>query len=409
MVVSSLIETGVDKLMNLIRREKRISVSQASKELGVSPVVIEEWADFLEEEGIIHVDYKLATQYLVMHELTPEEEQKRAVEFKGRQEGFARKAEVTLAMLDRDSEGFKKIKQEFEGLKKYLAEELGNVRGELGELERYEKLKDNVDKDIREEQKKFKERIEEIENQISRENKRYKEVIGEIEEEQQVLDKEKEDALSLREQEHMLRKQLEDFEGKVHQIEKGLADEGKQITNSVEHIDRLKKIASSIRQDVEEKMAGLKDLLKESEATKQKILDIQESILAKAQKKKEAIASRYQEGKEASDKFLLFFRKKSRIEDLLNSLEKDMEELEAELIQLVKKARAFELASKGGKPVTHYLKEIDAMFKKVEAKKEKYEGEVRRLSSLLSTSSKESGGGILKIIGKALKKEEARG
>ena len=61
MVKDSLLKTGVDRLVSLIQEKKRISVPEAAKELGVSQIVVEEWADFLEEDGIISIEYKFAT------------------------------------------------------------------------------------------------------------------------------------------------------------------------------------------------------------------------------------------------------------------------------------------------------------------------------------------------------------
>ena len=43
------IETGVDKLVKLVAKEKKIELGEAAKQLGVSPTVVQEWADFLDE------------------------------------------------------------------------------------------------------------------------------------------------------------------------------------------------------------------------------------------------------------------------------------------------------------------------------------------------------------------------
>ena len=45
-----VIETGVDKLVKLVKERGRIAMSDATKELGVNTAVIQEWVDFLEEE-----------------------------------------------------------------------------------------------------------------------------------------------------------------------------------------------------------------------------------------------------------------------------------------------------------------------------------------------------------------------
>ena len=69
-IESSVIETGVDKLVNIVKERGRIALTDAAKELGVSTTVIQEWVDFLEDEGIISVEYKFTKPFLVERKLT---------------------------------------------------------------------------------------------------------------------------------------------------------------------------------------------------------------------------------------------------------------------------------------------------------------------------------------------------
>ena len=113
MTKAPLLETGVDKLVRLIKEKKRISVSQAAKELGVSQVVVEEWADFLEEDDIISMDYKFATPWLVDKKLKKEEVVKKVKEFHGKKDVIVRKSESLLSSLDKEGEDITKIRNEF--------------------------------------------------------------------------------------------------------------------------------------------------------------------------------------------------------------------------------------------------------------------------------------------------------
>jgi hypothetical protein len=61
----SEIVTGVDRLMELIKEKKRLSVDDAAKCIGVSRAIIEEWADFLEEERIINLAHKFTHTEMV--------------------------------------------------------------------------------------------------------------------------------------------------------------------------------------------------------------------------------------------------------------------------------------------------------------------------------------------------------
>jgi len=59
------ITTAVDSLVKLVNSKGRISVEIASKELGLPQNIINEWASFLDQEEIIHVEYKFTTPYLI--------------------------------------------------------------------------------------------------------------------------------------------------------------------------------------------------------------------------------------------------------------------------------------------------------------------------------------------------------
>jgi hypothetical protein len=61
----SAIVTGVDRLMELVKEKKRISFEDAASEIGVSRAIIEEWADFLEEERIIELKHKFTHTEIV--------------------------------------------------------------------------------------------------------------------------------------------------------------------------------------------------------------------------------------------------------------------------------------------------------------------------------------------------------
>src|SRR3989338_5754464 len=100
----SVIETGVDKLVNLVKQRGRIALADAAIELGVSTTVIQEWVDFLEEEGIISVEYKLTKPFLVERKLTKKEVDEKAKEFSNKKDVFVRKAEVSLSFLKKEED-----------------------------------------------------------------------------------------------------------------------------------------------------------------------------------------------------------------------------------------------------------------------------------------------------------------
>lgn len=72
-IESSVIETGVDKLVNIVKERGRIALADAAKELGVSATVIQEWANFLAEDGTISIKFKSAKPYLIDRKLFDKE------------------------------------------------------------------------------------------------------------------------------------------------------------------------------------------------------------------------------------------------------------------------------------------------------------------------------------------------
>jgi len=143
---TSIIETGVDRLVELVNSRGKISAEEVEKELSVSHTVIMEWADFLEEESIISIEYKFTKPFLVSRKLGKKDVQEKIIEFSGKKEVFIRKAEGSLSFLGKEATKLNIIKEEFDKIKKDLGFDISSVKNELLDLEKYEKLKIDLDK-----------------------------------------------------------------------------------------------------------------------------------------------------------------------------------------------------------------------------------------------------------------------
>ena len=175
-LTDSIIETGVDKLVNLINLKGKLSSDDAAKEIGVSATVIMEWADFLEEEGIVKIEYKITTPYIVSSKITKKDLQEKAKEFSGKKEGFIRKAEVSISFLNREAGKLNKIKEEFDKIKKDLGFDINSIKKELEDLEKYEKLKIGLDKQIQKQKDTSMDKFESMTYQILMEKKNYEDI-----------------------------------------------------------------------------------------------------------------------------------------------------------------------------------------------------------------------------------------
>jgi len=63
-----VLRTEVDSFLELIKRNKKISLQDAAKEMKVPLQTVQAWADFLVEEGIVGIEYKFTTPYVFTEE-----------------------------------------------------------------------------------------------------------------------------------------------------------------------------------------------------------------------------------------------------------------------------------------------------------------------------------------------------
>ncbi len=100
------VNTKVDELMELLKRVDKIELAKAAKEIGVPVKTLQNWVDFLVDEGLIGVEYKFTTPYIYFNrdlyaaeELTEgieEEEEKEEINI----EKF--KKEFKIQAMDKD-------------------------------------------------------------------------------------------------------------------------------------------------------------------------------------------------------------------------------------------------------------------------------------------------------------------
>ncbi|HIH42618.1 TPA: hypothetical protein HA246_03160 [Candidatus Woesearchaeota archaeon] len=64
MAQKEVVTTEVDELIKLVQTRKEISIADAAKALSTSEAAVEQFADLLQEEGILELKYKFTTPYL---------------------------------------------------------------------------------------------------------------------------------------------------------------------------------------------------------------------------------------------------------------------------------------------------------------------------------------------------------
>ncbi len=374
--------TGVDKLIELIKQTKRISIKEAAKKLGVSQDAVEEWADFLDEEGIIEIDYKFATPYLVEKKLTKKDIDTKAKEFRTEKQGFVRNVESMLYSIDKEREGLLAIKEEFNKLKKDLGSEFEEAREEMQKLSKFEDLKNNVDKQLIKQQHEFEKRVEGMNKQIINEQKKFHLFLEKIKQEKLKLNKEKTTLSSEKEKETALTKKLELFEESVKKLKQDIEKDTKVIDISGKEIKKLERLADSVREHIIKKKEMIDSLIEESKKKEEEVLKQQKKVIEGIIKKKEKMKDEQPINKRITNKFKKLLEKKVQIGRAIATIEKRRTDLRSTLNELIKKANAVHLATKEADLYAH-IKKLEKKFSEVDKKKGSFENEVKKLGKLL--------------------------
>jgi len=383
MVQDSLLKTGVDRLVSLIKEKKKISVPQAAKELGVSSVVVEEWADFLEEESIISTDYKFATLWLIERNLTKKDVEEKVKSFHGKKEIIVRKAESLSNFLDKNGDNLSRIRDEFKSIKEHIHADAGNVRKELKELEKYTELKKNIDDQVKMQDQQFTDKIKEMDRQIVNAQKKYEDILRKIGIEEKILRTEKLKEISTKKSEEALKQKLEKINKITDRLNEKLKLQDASVEDSKFHIENMKKLAESTKKILTEQKNKMLSLAKESKEHEKKILNSQQEILRKVFEKSRMMEKTTKESKMLSDNFKKFFEKKMEAEKLLNKIDDERNNLKKELNDLISKARAFTISSQSI-DVENHVKLLEKKIKDIDEKKGFFEKEINNLCSLIN-------------------------
>ncbi|MBN1385580.1 hypothetical protein JW968_01225 [Candidatus Woesearchaeota archaeon] len=317
------IRTGVDKLVDLVKFKKKIGFSEAAQELGVSRKVIEDWADFLEDEKILSVEYLLLKPFLVEQKMSRSEVRRRTREFTIKKEAFLRKVESTLKNLDRDDVTIQKFRNSFYNLKKQVSGEIEEIKGHLAELEKYEAMKRDLDDKLLQVKSDFEKHSHDIDDE--------------------------------------LRKELRDYSKLLKILGSSHVKDKKKVQHLAEH-EKLK-------------IAELVDSTMKKERA---IKDKEKLILAALETRKHS-ATTSKAKQEIIQKFQSFFDKKNKVNTLLQEITFEKDELKAEMRKLLEQSRSIEMKE----TYENDLKEFNERFERLEQKRKVMKNDMLKLDKML--------------------------
>jgi len=120
----TVLRTLADELLELVKKNKKISVEEAAKKLNVPLATIQALVDFLVEEKVFGIEYKFTTPYIYLYK-----EGVKGSKEKGRD--FA-KGIITKEQFYEKAKEKNMPYEHIEGLwRRYLGQNLGRIREEF--------------------------------------------------------------------------------------------------------------------------------------------------------------------------------------------------------------------------------------------------------------------------------------
>jgi chromosome segregation ATPase len=383
MVNMENIETGVDKLVKLVAREKKIELGAAAKQLGVEPAVVQEWSDFLEQEGLVELQYSFAKTFIVEKRLSASDVEKKGKEYENKKEAFIRKVDSTLRQLEQETADFESIKGQYYTLKGQIGDEIDAVKDEIEQLRHYEELKKTIDQDILKQKVEYQKTLDEIHQRISNEERRFNKIIEEIKSETSAVNNEKSEFVDIKREESDILKRIGALQEILRTVTTRVQTQDQSARLHEERLQRLRELANSLQKDLAEKKEKEREpLLRISADQEQRIRRIQDDIMKKIKERRDNVQVFQGQSQDILDRFEQFFDKRARTEETIKAMEKAKLEMKDELGDLIKKAKAFDLTVKGADATSH-VKELEAKFKDFDKKKSAFTGKLDDLKNII--------------------------
>lgn len=73
-MIGDTVKTGVDELLELLKKVDKIALTDAAQQLGVSSSLLQSWVDFLVEEEVVGIEYKFTKPIIYLNKAPGEKE-----------------------------------------------------------------------------------------------------------------------------------------------------------------------------------------------------------------------------------------------------------------------------------------------------------------------------------------------
>jgi len=377
------IKTGADRLVDLVSEKKKVVLDDAAKKLGVGKDVVQEWAEFLEEEGLVTLEYSLSKVFICEKKITQADVISSAKEVSSEKDALARRIDVAIKTLASETSGFEDVRKEFNDIQNNIKSEIDVVKKQLEELERYDLLRKGLDKDVSKQKSDYDGLMKEIEDKLRLESQKYDDLKGVIEKERKNLEQyssKLEELKKLRtDYEHTilsLKTSLKNIDTVISDYKKRFEDSGRTINS---YKESLKNLESDL---ADKKDSFVNKHISELKISQEKLLKSQLSMETEINSKTGSMQSYSSISDKIHKSFDGFFSKNIATEKLISEIENDKLSLSKDMELLKSKVIKFTLIS------THAdmklrMKDLEDELQNIEKKKSGISAKIEKLITMI--------------------------
>ncbi|MGV8162674.1 MAG: hypothetical protein ACP5N2_05075 [Candidatus Nanoarchaeia archaeon] len=371
------IKTGVDRLVEIIGTAKRISLDDASKQLGISQQVVQEWADFLEKEKLITIEYSFSKVWLCEKRLSKSEIASTAKELSSEKDAFSRKIDSAIKSLEKDTAGFEEIKTQFVKIQSTVKDKISIVEQELLELEKYTSLKQNLDKIIEKQKEEYEKQIGEIVSKVQKTKTEHDSITENIAKELKALSTEHEKVITIQRAQTELINTVNSAKVSIAHLEKEIAQEQNSITTRLKKIDELKAQADALHKRISgDKESPIAPIIHKISEDHKLMIQKQDELILNAKAKTKELQDYSSLIEQIRGSFKGFFSKKIKTEQMIMKIEAEKIDLEKSLRNLDQKIKGLEIMNSSkelrpqveeiGKELKNYEQNRSELMKKID-------------------------------------------
>jgi len=379
------IQTEVDALVSLINDSGSISAKDAAKRLNVSVQTIMEWASLLDEEGIIKIEYKFTTPYLVKKKISEEQLANVKEYICDEKDILKRKSESALNYLNRLETEVTSLKDVLEDISKNFQSKMASVNNELKDLKNAESEKEMLDKQIIESKQNMIKRIADLNKTLNQEEQEsetlYNLLYTQSDMERALLNIDEEELKLIQTTDKLLDKKLKDIQGEIKKHSK-LNDKSKKSVQTESHLRELEKKYSDLKEKMDNEKNVVEDLIERNKKQEEYIDSIKKDTIMKIEKVDKDLGKKISETKELPKRLKVLMEKKDKVMQILNGVLYNEKILKEKLAVLIKKS---ENVNKGyDENIAKELKELEESLREISNKRGFFETKIKDVFKMLN-------------------------